>query len=147
MKTRRQIIPDVVSGQSLVKLNSRAKAREAAVLMNDSQVSSVLVVDANDNLCGIFTVRDVARRIVGGGMDPDATSLSKVMTKNPTCVAANDTPQSALALMQDGGFRHLPVTDDRTSDGKLIGIVSRRIFYPEEEALLEFEKRLWEHIR
>jgi CBS domain-containing protein len=147
MKTRRKIIPDVVSGQSLVRLSSRAKAREAAVMMNDSQVSSVLVVDAKDNLRGIFTVRDVARRIVGDGMDPDATSLSKVMTKNPTCVAANDTPQTALRLMQEGGFRHLPVTDDGSSNGKLLGIVSRRIFYPEEVTLLEFEKRLWENIR
>lgn len=144
---RQRIFPDVVSGQKLINLPPDATAREAAVLMDEREISSVLVTDEKDKLCGIFTVRDVARRIVGGGLDPDKTRLSKVMTKDLKCVSAKETPQTALRKMQDGGFRHLPVTEDGTADGRLVGIVSRRSFFPEEEALLKFEEHLWEHMR
>jgi len=147
MKTRKHLIPDVVSDQTLIKLTLAASARDAAKLMNDHHVSSVLVVDPEDKLLGIFTVRDVARRVVGSDLDPDKTRLSEVMTENPKCVAATEGPQYALRLMQDERFRHLPVTDDGTLDGRLVGILSRRDFFPEEEALLKFEENLWEHMR
>lgn len=147
MKSRKALIPDVVSGQELVALKLSDTARDAAVLMDSNHVSSVLVVNAQGELCGIFTVRDVARRVVGGHLDPDTTPLSRVMTKNPKCAAATERPYMALQTMQDGGFRHLPVTDDGTSNGKLMGIVSRKSFYPEEKAMLEWENHLEQLIR
>lgn len=147
MKTRKNLVPDVVSDQTLVTLNLSDTARDAAVLMDNNHVSSILVVNTQDELCGIFTVRDVARRVVGGHLDPDKTPLSRVMTKNPQCVAATEKPYIALQKMQDGGFRHLPVTDDGTSNGKLMGIVSRKSFFPEEKAMLEWEQHLEQLIR
>jgi CBS domain-containing protein len=147
MKTRKCLIPDVVSGQTLIKLKTTDTARDAAMLMDGQHVSSVLVVDAKDRLQGIFTVRDVARRVVGGHLDPDKTPLSKVMTRHPKCVAATESPYNALRTMQDSGFRHIPVTDDGTDGGRLLGIVSRKSFFPEEEALLKWEQHLWEQIR
>jgi CBS domain-containing protein len=147
MTTRRCLCPDVVRGQELITLKSSATARAAAKLMNDRRVSSVLILDENEKLCGIFTVRDVARRIVGDNLDPDTTSLSQVMTKEPNCVGARCLPHTALRLMQDSGFRHLPVTEDGTCAGKVLGIVSRRNFFPEEETLLKVEEHLWESMR
>ena len=147
MKTRKHLIPDVVSEQTLVTLRVTDSARDAAKLMNSNHVSSVLVVDSGDQLRGIFTVRDVARRVVGSDLDPDRTALAQVMTENPMCIAASEGPQYALKLMQDGRFRHLPVTDDGTLEGRVMGILSRRDFYPEEEAILKFEENLWEHMR
>ncbi len=147
VKTRKHLIPDVVSDQSLVKLKPTDTARDAAVLMEGKHVSSILVMDAQDKLCGIFTVRDVARRIVGGHLDPDTTRLSQVMTKQPQCVAATESPYGALQRMQAGRFRHLPVTDDGTANGRVVGIVSRRSFFPEEEALLKWEEHFAEVLR
>ena len=147
MAQRRHLFPDVVSDQNLVTLKTTHTVRDAALLMDQKGISSVLVVDSTGRLRGIFTVRDVARRVVGGHLDPDTTRLSKVMTKGPKCIAAAEAPHRALRLMQDGRFRHLPVTDDGTVDGNLLGIVSRRNFFPEEEALLAFEDHLWEHMR
>ena len=147
MNARKHLVPDVISDQSLVRLTAEDSAREAAKLMNINQISSVLVVDQNERLCGIFTVRDVARRVVGSDLDPDTTLLAQVMSENPKCVAATEAPQYALRMMQDGRFRHLPVTQDGTPEGRLVGIVSRRDFFPEEEALLEIEEKLWQHMR
>lgn len=147
MKARKHLMPDVVNGQTLAILGPDASAAEAARLMNEKEVSSVLVTDDEGRLCGIFTVRDVARRVVGGGCDPMATPLRDVMTESPVCSAPDAPPQVALRQMQEGRYRHLPITDDGTETGRLLGIVSRRNFYPEEETLLKFEERLWESIR
>ena len=147
MPPRKRLIPDVVADQQLVTLKPSDTARDAAVLMDRREVSSVMIVDENDRLAGIFTVRDVARRVVGGHLDPDTTPLSQVMTRDPTCVGASERPHRALRLMQDGRFRHLPVTEDGTPNGTLVGVVSRRNFFPEDEALIELEDRLWETIR
>ncbi len=126
MRTRRHLIPDVVSDQVLIKLHTNHSARDAVVLMDGHQVSSVLVVDAKGRLRGIFTLRDVARRLEGGHLDRNESRLSQIMTKQPKCVAATDSPQFALRLMQDGRFRHLPITDDGTAEGQILGIVSRK---------------------
>jgi CBS domain-containing protein len=147
MTNRKCLVPDVVSDQKLITLTPNASAREAAKLMNTNKVSSVLVVDPDGALCGIFTVRDIARRIVGDELDPDTTPLSDVMSENLKCASASDTPYKALRLMQDHRCRHLPITDDGSPNGRLLGIVSRRSFFPEEEALLGFEEHLWENMR
>lgn len=147
MADRRCLVPDVVSGQRIVTMKSTDSARAAARAMDRDKVSLVLAVDDAEGLCGIFTVRDVARRIVVGGLDPDETRLEQVMTRDPKGVSASESPHTALRLMQNCRFRHLPVTEDGTPGGKLVGAVSRRNFFPEEETLLKFEDHLWEQMR
>ena len=60
---RRHVIPDVVQGQQLATMPKTATVAEAARCMNEREVSSVLVVEEG-RLLGIFTVRDMARRVV-----------------------------------------------------------------------------------
>jgi CBS domain-containing protein len=139
---RRRIFPDVVNGQDLVCLPPSATARAAARLMAEKRVSSVLVTQ-NDRLAGIVTVRDIARKIVGESRDADRTHLSAIMTPDPICADADDTPMTALRRMLDGGFRHLPVKQD----GNLVGVLVRSDFSSEEAQCLEFEDSLWQHMR
>jgi len=138
---RRHVIPDVVQGQELVTMPRTATVAEAARRMNERGVSSVLVVEQG-RLLGIFTVRDVARRVVGQDRGID-TPLGDVMTVDPETVDAFEIPLRALRTMHDGGYRHLPVTENDT----LVGIVSRRDFFQEDERMLEDETALWEHLR
>ena len=139
---RRRIFPDVVNGQDLVCLPSTSTARAAARLMAEKHVSSVLVTQ-NEQLAGIVTVRDIARKIVGEGRNADRTHLTDIMTPKPVCVDADDTPMTALRRMQEGGFRHLPVL----KDGVLVGLSVRGDFNSEEVQCLEFEESLWQHMR
>lgn len=139
---RRHICPDVVHDQKLVCLSPHAPARSAARLMTDLHVSSVLVME-REKLAGIVTVRDIARRIVGEGRDPDRTHLSSIMTANPACVDGDETPMTALRMMKDGGFRHLPVCRGE----QIVGILVRSDFSTEEAQCMEFEQSLWEHMR
>ncbi len=137
---RRHVMPDVVKGQQLATMPRTATVADAARCMNEREVSSVLVVE-DGKLLGIFTVRDVARRVVGQELGLD-TPLAEVMTSDPETVDAFEVPLRALRTMHDGGFRHLPVTEN----DRVVGILSRRDFFAEDESLLEQEQALWEHL-
>lgn len=84
---------------------------EAARLMNERGIGSVLVMDG-DHLVGIFTERDVLRRVVASGRDPLTTAVREVMTTELlTC--SSDTPlEECAATMSGRRIRHLPVLDD-----------------------------------
>jgi CBS domain-containing protein len=87
---------------------------------------------------GDTSVQDVA-----AALDPEKTSVASVMTADPDTITPDEIPVRALRRMQLGGYRHLPVV----RNDEVIGIVSRRDFFGEEEALLDQETYLWEHIR
>ena len=66
---------------------------------------------AQQRLSGIFTGRD-AVRLLAKGKDAAATHLAKAMTPKPVTVAPDSRAIDALRAMSDGGFRHVPVTDN-----------------------------------
>jgi len=127
---RQRIIPDVVSDQGLAALATTATALDAARMMSRRSINSVLIMDG-DELRGIFTARDLARRVIAADRSLD-TPLSEVMTPDPETVTPDVAPLEALRRMFAGGFRHLPVV----ADGKVIGVVSRRDLFREEEDLI-----------
>lgn len=108
---------------------------EAARLMAEHKVGAVMVGE-DGKLLGIFTERDLLARIVAKGIDPASTTLARVMTKKPVTVAPGEPLGYALVLMQEKGFRHLPVTDG----GKPVGIVSSRSAMDPD--LLEFRSEV-----
>ena len=126
----RTIIPDVLGAQDLAVVPRSATVLEAARIMSRREVSSVLVV-ADDVLLGIFTTRDLARRVVAEDRDLD-TPVGDVMTPDPVTIAPDASPETAIRSMFEGGFRHLPVVDC----GRLCGIVSRRDLFRDEEAMI-----------
>ena len=129
----RTVVPDVVTGdRELVALLPADRVRDAARLMKHRRVGAVLIVD-DRKLVGIFTERDLVYRIVADGLDPDLTTLGQVMTANPDTIDASADTMSALKMMQDNGYRHLPVL----TDGNLVDIVSRRDFFGEERDVLD----------
>ena len=95
------------------------RLQDAAKRMVGRRVGAILVLEG-ERLAGILTERDVLRA-VGNGLDPDAL-VSQWMTRGPETVEPPATAEEALALMHQGGFRHLPVTDG----DRLVGIVSVR---------------------
>ncbi len=91
----------------------------AVDLMNANKVGSVLVMRAG-RLVGIFTERDVLRRVVGERMDPEKTKISEVMTKDLAVMRPTSTVGDAMAVVSEKRIRHLPVVED----GKVLGVVS-----------------------
>ena len=134
-------IRDVIRRDEIYQLSQQDTVRGAADLMKARKCGSVLIT-AGDALVGIFTERDVVFRVVAEGRDPTKTKLGEVMTANPVTVGPQEPAISALRLMEDSGFRHLPVVDD----GRILGVVSRRDFAGEDKARLEDERRIWEKV-
>ena len=91
----------------------------AVHVMNDKKVSSVLVLD-DGKLMGIFTERDVLRRVVGASLNPAKVLIREVMTSGITTVTNQTTIEEALEIFTQKVCRHLPVLDGE----KVVGMIS-----------------------
>jgi CBS domain-containing protein len=100
-----------------------ATVGDAIRLMLDRRVGAVAVADAERRVAGIFTERDVLRKMALSGSDPNTTPVRDLMTTAVEMATANTGPGEALATMVERHFRHLPVADDT---GKLLGMLSIR---------------------
>jgi CBS domain-containing protein len=119
-----RIVPDIVRDQKLTFAEETTSVRDAVRLMVDHDVSAVMICDRT-GLRGIFTERDLARKVVASGLDPDSVTMAAVMTRDPDTLRPDDTPRSAIEKMRTGGYRHLPVVDGAA----VVGMVSVRDLY------------------
>jgi len=99
-------------------------ARDATVLdavgtMCRAHVGAVLVMEG-DQLCGIFSERDLMSRVVLAGKEPSKTPVAEVMTTQVTSIAPDVSAHDAMSLMTDRRVRHLPVAEGR----RIVGLVS-----------------------
>jgi CBS domain-containing protein len=109
-----------VMNEGLLSVRPSITVAEAATMMGERRVGSVLVMEG-DALLGIFTERDIMRAL-GEQFDAAAHQVSEWMTRNPITVPPDTDARDALKTMLDGGFRHLPVIDGE----HILGVVSMR---------------------
>lgn len=139
--TQRHML-DIIHDQNPVTLTPDKSVKQACELMRTRRIGAILVVDDREHLVGIFTGRDAVCRVAAEGRDSTRTPLQDVMTSSPVSMAPGKTAIEALHLMQDGGYRHVPVTDGN----RVIGIVSKGDFRGLEQARLDEETELWERV-
>jgi CBS domain-containing protein len=97
-----------------------ATVMDAATLMNDHKIGALVVLDRGQ-VAGMFTERDVLRRVVGERRDPLTTKVADVMTTDVVCCRLESSIEELRGSMMSRRIRHLPVVD---GDGQLIGMVS-----------------------
>jgi len=134
---QRKIVPDVVERQNVATVVTDDKVVSAAKMMADKHIAALIVVDADGNLIGILTERDLTQRVLAEGHNPNEITVGEVMTDNPDTLSAEDSARDALELMQSRKYRHLPVTED----GKCIAVVSIRDLYATVKSALEEDIR------
>jgi len=100
-----------------------ATAEQAIRTMLDRRVGAVAVLDENTRIAGIFTERDVLRRVALSGREPGQIPIREVMTTPVEMATLDTTPGEALATMVERHYRHLPIVDD---DSRLLGMLSIR---------------------
>ena len=109
--------------REIAAVDLEATVADAIHKMLDHHVGAVAIVDTDYRVAGIFTERDVLRKMSLSNLDPRRTSIRELMT-TPVEMATRDTGAGeALSTMLERHFRHLPVADD---NGKLLGILSIR---------------------
>jgi CBS domain-containing protein len=104
-------------------VNVEASVADAIRTMLDQRVGAVGVVDREGRIAGIFTERDVLRKLSLSGRDPASTPVREVMTTAVEMATLATTPVEALATMVERHYRHLPVVGD---GGKFLGMLSIR---------------------
>ncbi len=104
------IVRDILArkGAETVTVSPAVSVLEAAQIMNGRGIGAVLVVDEGE-LVGIFTERDVMRRVVAEQLDPAATPVGDVMTRHLVTTRIDITVEECASQMTTRRIRHLPV--------------------------------------
>lgn len=106
-------------GTTVFTVTPETRVFSAVELMCDRHIGALLVCSAGIPL-GIFTERDLMKRVLLARKDPLATNVSDVMTTDVAVVSPTVPAREAMAIMTDRRCRHLPVVED----GKVTGMLS-----------------------
>ena len=125
-------VRQIIEGQEPITAPAGIMVQDAALLMRQHNIGALMVVD-DGRLLGIFTERDGLFRVLAEGGDAATTPLEAVMTRDPRTISADCAFDTALQMMHDGRYRHLPVVDG----AQVLGMVSvRDALGPELEAFV-----------
>jgi len=114
-------IYDLINNQDTYRADGSQTVLEVAQAMVARNIGAVPVM-RDGVLVGIFSERDLMKRVVAEGLDPRTTRLEEVMTEDPLTVSPSETVENCMVLMRRHGFRHLPVCEGK----RLLGVVSLR---------------------
>jgi CBS domain-containing protein len=115
-----QILAGKSRGAATLTVPPEVTVAAAAEVLIRNQVGSVVVLDGG-RLVGIFTERDILRRVVGERRDPTSTRVADVMTRDLVVMRPSATVVDAMRVISEKRIRHVPVVED----GKLLGVVSQ----------------------
>jgi len=105
--------------EHVVTIGADCTVRKAAELMNEHQISCLIVVE-NEKPVGIVTERDMLNRIINKPRQPEKTTVREIMTSPLTVASPEMRAGDAAKLMLERNIKKLPVTEN----GLLVGIVS-----------------------
>ncbi len=106
--------------REFITIEGTVTVADAVRLMDERNKGGCIVKDAIGDTVGIFTERDVLRRVVAKRRDPVRTVVAEVMTADVVFAQAQDDAWELLCLMVQENFRHLPVVDGRQA----VGVIS-----------------------
>jgi CBS domain-containing protein len=115
-------LQSLLTGRPVLSLRQDRSAFDAAREMAQNRVGALLITDAQERPCGIFTERDLMVRVVVPGRDPARVLLSEVMTRELFTASPERKVAEALRELHARHIRHLPVV----SDERVIGMLSLR---------------------
>jgi CBS domain-containing protein len=118
MKTLQQILNDK-KHKEVISIAPNRPVFDALVILAEYKIGALAVMDG-DKLVGIFSERDYAREVVLQGRSSKTTQIQEVMTAKVIVGKPDDFVDSAMRMMSERKFRHLPVVDG----GKVLGMLS-----------------------
>ena len=106
-------------GRGIISVTTDTSVLDAIKIMADKAVGSLLVMEG-DELQGIMTERDYARKVIVKGRSSESTAVGEIMTSKVRTATVQDTVNHCMSVMTERKIRHLPVVED----GKVIGLIS-----------------------
>lgn len=98
-----------------------ASVRAAVQIMSAKDIGCVLVIESEE-LVGILSEGDVLKRVIAPGHDANVLKVQDVMTRNPDTVRPKQSVNDAIRMMDEFGYRHLPVVDE----GRVCGVMTMK---------------------
>ena len=109
------VIDHVISkkkNRSIIKISPKASLSEASKLLAENKIGALPVTNDTDSILGILSERDIIREISNKGSSGLTSTVETVMTSAVSCCGKFDTLKSVIERMNEGRFRHMPVTDN-----------------------------------
>ena len=111
----------------------------ALEVMAEKNIGAVLVME-KDQLAGIFSERDYARKVVLLEKTSKTTPVRDIMTSKVYCVSPNNTMEDCMALMTEKRIRHLPILEDDQVTGVIsIGDVVKAVIAQQATTIAQLE--------
>jgi CBS domain-containing protein len=116
-----QRLRKVIEQRDLVVGSPNATVLETVMAMTEGRAGAIPILE-NDILVGVFSERDLLRRVVAAGRDPAITRIREVMTSDVVTGTLDEAIDECLDRMKRAGCRHLPIE----SDGRVIAMIAMR---------------------
>jgi signal-transduction protein with cAMP-binding, CBS, and nucleotidyltransferase domain len=142
-KDETQTLARIVTA-AVTSVESSVTIQETVKLMAEKSLSAVIVIDAGSP-AGIFTERDVLKRVAAQGIDLAKTAIKQVMTAPPITMPSTTLVGDALAEMYRRDVRNLPVSG---SGGEIVGLVTMPdiLQYAQAFDIDEQVRRTWKEV-
>jgi len=128
-------VKDLIKNRQTYTVQDNVTVLEVAKFLVEHNIGAVPVLH-DKKLVGIFSERDIMKRVVAEGRDPRTTKVSDIMTKDPATVTPESTVEECMVLMRDHNCRHLPICQDNALWGliSLRDVLAHEVQEKEEEA-------------
>ncbi len=131
-----------VKGHDVWTIAPGASVYDALRMMSDKDVGALLIME-NDQMVGIMSERDYARKVVLLGKTSRETKVDEIMSKKVFTIHPDQTVEEAMELMNSKHIRHLPVEEGDQVVGMIsIGDVVKAIIFKQREAIKNLEDKI-----
>ena len=126
-------------GRHVISVTSDTSVLDAIKIMAEKAIGSLVVMD-DDELCGILSERDYARKVIIKGRSSESTRVAEIMTVDVVTTSSAQTVNDCMGLMTDKRIRHLPVVEDNRVIGMIsIGDLVQAIISDQQEEIEQLE--------
>ena len=110
---------------NVFSINENATIKEAVIVLIDNRIGSLLVLDESENIAGIFTERDVLKKLASTDGQVGNLKVKELMTDKKDLIIGQDDDKMdyLMQVMSEHKIRHLPIIKE---DGSLLGVLSMR---------------------
>ena len=131
-----------VKGQDIWSISPGASVFDALRMMSDKDVGALLVMEG-EQMVGIMSERDYARKVVLLGKTSRDTRVEEIMSKKVYTIHPDQTLEEAMDLMNRQRIRHVPVVDGERILGVIsIGDVVKAIIFKQRAAIKNLEDKI-----
>ena len=126
-------------GRDIISVKPEISVLDAIRLMAEEGIGSLVVME-DQELLGIMSERDYARKVIIKGRSSESTAVSEIMTANVFTTSSSETVNDCMSVMTEKKIRHLPVVEDNVVIGMIsIGDLVEAIIADQQEEIEQLE--------